>query len=211
MHGNSKFKPERRGGARPGAGRPRKDAPPRPPKVRAPSAHRRGRRESVFPAPAPLEALEALEAPAAPDEALEAPALLPTTARPGNRPRGVTGPRITPHGTVNGNSHRHSVLGSRPLLVEAARVERPALELLQRFENAELPLTRILRRMSDPTLPDDYRDKLALFALPYCHPKIMPIAASKRIQDLSDIELTARIKDLERGLLPLSLPDLTEN
>jgi hypothetical protein len=92
-------------------------------------------------------------------------------------------------------------------LATAARVKRPALALLDRIKEAELPLDRLLRRMCDPDLPEEYRDQLAAIALPYCHARIAPTAQPKRIKDLSDTEIAAHINALERGeLLPPLLP-----
>jgi hypothetical protein len=60
--------------------------------------------------------------------------------------------------------------------------------------------------MCDPRLPEDYRNQLAITAAPYCHPKIMPSILRKRVQDLSDAQIIAYTRVLERGeLLPLHL------
>jgi hypothetical protein len=87
------------------------------------------------------------------------------------------------------------------------QLKRPALELLDRFKNAELPLHRLLRRMCDESLSEEYRDQIAAIVLPFCHARIAPTTQPRRIKDLSDVELTAHIHALERGeLLPPLLP-----
>jgi hypothetical protein len=130
--------------------------------------------------------------------------------RPGPKPKNHGGKRSSagrPKGARTGSDKRFRGLGSEPTLGNAARVTRPALELLDRFKEAELPLHRLLRRMCDRTLPEEYRDKLAAIALPYCHAKILTPAQPRRIADLSDVELVAYTRALERGeLLPPLLP-----
>jgi hypothetical protein len=51
------------------------------------------------------------------------------------------------------------------------------------------------RRGAGRALPEQYRDQLAVAVLPYCHARIAPTARPQRVQDLSDAELSARIRD----------------
>ena len=40
-------------------------------------------------------------------------------------------------------------------------------------ERQELPLPRILRRINDASLPENYRDQLAIAVMSYVHPKLV--------------------------------------
>jgi hypothetical protein len=44
------------------------------------------------------------------------------------------------------------------------------------------PLAYLLREINDETVPKDRRDRLAIAAAPYCHPRLMPQRASKKDQ-----------------------------
>jgi hypothetical protein len=72
-------------------------------------------------------------------------------------------------------------------------------ELLARAkaEALELPIDRLLRRMNDPTLAEDYRDQLAAIVAPYTAPRLSAVSIKKRPAEMTDEEI-AQLIDLTR-------------
>ena len=62
--------------------------------------------------------------------------------------------------------------------------------LIQRAaaEELELPIPRLLRRMNDKNLPENYRDSLAIVAAPYFHARLASTTA--KVQFLGPEEMT---------------------
>jgi hypothetical protein len=79
-------------------------------------------------------------------------------------------------------------------------LERRALIFGEGGLDHELPLARILRRMSDPTLPEGYRDLLAQWALPYCHSRTAsaPILTPSQMTD-QQLERAIELAEAERS------------
>jgi len=69
---------------------------------------------------------------------------------------------------------------------KGARNKRLPLSRLEKLR-AELPLDRLLRRMRDKRLNEEYRDKLAALAAPFCHPRY---AVTAQAQPLTPGEMT---------------------
>ena len=65
----------------------------------------------------------------------------------------------------------------------------------------EMPLPRLLRRMNDRKLPENYRDQLAIAAAAYCHAKLSVVAAPRRPSAMTDDELDRAIAIAEEDLL----------
>ena len=78
-----------------------------------------------------------------------------------------------------------------------------SLALLNRVQKKgfELPLPRLLRRMNDKKLPEEYRDSLAAQAAPYCHARLSVVAAPQRPSAMTDDELDRQIAVAEEDLL----------
>jgi hypothetical protein len=64
-------------------------------------------------------------------------------------------------------------------------------------EGLEFPVDRLLRRMNDPNLPEDYRDSLAGIVAPYCSPRLSAVSITKRPVEMTDEEI-ARLLDQTR-------------
>jgi hypothetical protein len=67
-------------------------------------------------------------------------------------------------------------------------------------EDLELPVPRLLRRMNDNTLPENYRDSLAMAVAPYFHAKLATTAATVRIlgpEEMTDDQLREWIERAE--------------
>jgi hypothetical protein len=77
-----------------------------------------------------------------------------------------------------------------------------ARELLARAkaEALELPVDRLLRRMNDDRLPEDYRDHLAMAVAPYTAPRLSAVSITKRPAEMTDEEIA--------GLLDQAKDDL---
>jgi hypothetical protein len=73
-------------------------------------------------------------------------------------------------------------------------------ELLARAkaEALELPVDRLLRRMNDPGLAEDYRDHLAMAVAPYCSPRLSAVTIKKKPREMSDEEI-AELLDQAKG------------
>jgi hypothetical protein len=79
--------------------------------------------------------------------------------RGGGRPRGALGKR------------------SRELLEQA------------KAEGFEMPVARLLRRMNDPTVPEDRRDEIAAIVAPYTAPRLSAVSITKRPIEMTDDEI----------------------
>jgi hypothetical protein len=100
----------------------------------------------------------------------------------------------------NGGGHGGLRAGAgRP---PGARNKR-TIALLDRVKKKghELPLPRLLRRMNDKKLSEEYRDSLAAQAAPYCHARLSVVAAPQRPSAMADDELDRAIALAEEDLL----------
>ena len=80
-------------------------------------------------------------------------------------------------------------------------------ELLARAkaEALELPVDRLLRRMNDPGLDEDYRDHLAAIVAPYTAPRLSAISVTKRPAEMTDEEIARLIGMTEEDMLRLGV------
>jgi hypothetical protein len=85
-------------------------------------------------------------------------------------------------GIGSGKGGRREGAGRKP----GSRNKRLPLSRLEKLR-AEMPLDRLLRRMCDPALPEEYRDKLAMAAAAYCHPRY---SITSQAQPLTPGEMT---------------------
>jgi hypothetical protein len=74
-----------------------------------------------------------------------------------------------------------------------------ARELLARVkaEVLELPVDRLLRRMNDPTLSEEYRDQLAIALGPYTAPRLSAVTIKKRPNEMTDEEIAELLNQAE--------------
>jgi hypothetical protein len=62
------------------------------------------------------------------------------------------------------------------------------------MKDLEMPVDRLLRRMNDPRLPEDYRDHLAALAAPYTAVRLSAVSVMKRPSQMSTQELEDAIQ-----------------
>jgi hypothetical protein len=72
-----------------------------------------------------------------------------------------------------------------------------------RIEGIEMPVERLLRRINDHTLPEQYRDTLAIAVAPYCSPRLSATALIKSPASWTDQELKQVLGLTEQSLLQL--------
>jgi hypothetical protein len=72
-------------------------------------------------------------------------------------------------------------------------------------EALELPVDRLLRRMNDPALAENYKDQLAAILAPYTAPRLTAVAVNKRPAAMSDEEIAALIGMTQEDLLKLGV------
>ena len=70
-------------------------------------------------------------------------------------------------------------------------------------EALELPVDRLLRRMNDPDLAEDYRDQLAAIVAPYTAPRLSAVSITKRPVEMTDEEIAQLIGRTEEDMLRL--------
>jgi hypothetical protein len=75
-------------------------------------------------------------------------------------------------------------------------------ELLARAkaEALELPVDRLLRRMNDGRLPEDYRDHLAAIVAPYTAPRLSAVSVTKRPVEMTDEEIAALLEQTKEDM-----------
>jgi hypothetical protein len=74
-----------------------------------------------------------------------------------------------------------------------------------KVEGLEMPVARLLRRMSDPRLDERYRDTIAIADAPYCSPRLQALAIVKRPSQWTDQELMQVLGATEEDLLRLGV------
>jgi hypothetical protein len=80
-------------------------------------------------------------------------------------------------GRPKGACDKHPRLRMRDL---AAQVRADAMEM---------PIDRLIRRLNDASLSEEYRDKLAVAIAPYCSPRLSSVAITKRPGQMNDEEM----------------------
>jgi hypothetical protein len=80
-------------------------------------------------------------------------------------------------------------------------------DLLQQAEDGglELPVPRLIRRLNDPALSEEYRDRLAAIVAPYCSPRLNALAIVKRPSQWTDQELLHVLGQTEEDLLRIGI------
>jgi hypothetical protein len=74
-----------------------------------------------------------------------------------------------------------------------------------RVEGLEMPVQRLLRRLNDTSLSEEYRDRLAAIVAPYCSPRLNALAIVKRPAQWSDQELLQVLGQTEEDLLRIGI------
>jgi hypothetical protein len=90
-----------------------------------------------------------------------------------------------------------------PKLYRVLRTRLERLDAQAKAEVLEMPVERLLRRLNDPTLSEQYRDTLAIAVAPYCSPRLNALAIVKRPSQWTDQELLQVLGQTEEDLLRL--------
>jgi hypothetical protein len=72
-------------------------------------------------------------------------------------------------------------------------------------EGLEMPVDRLLRRMNDAGLAEDYRDQLATVVAPYTAPRLSAVSVTKRPVEMTDEEIAQLIGMTEEDMLRLGI------
>jgi hypothetical protein len=67
-------------------------------------------------------------------------------------------------------------------------------------EGLEMPVARLLRRMNDERLAEDYRDQLAAIVAPYTAPRLSAVSVAKRPAEMTDDEIAGMIDQAKEDL-----------
>jgi hypothetical protein len=105
-------------------------------------------------------------------------------------------------GRREGAGRPHGAKDKRPRITAAA-VKKTA-KLTRRTiarTGGTLPLTYMLKIMNDAKQPKERRDKMAVAAAPFCHPRLTVYAEAKRPSQMSDNELDKAIAIAEEDAL----------
>jgi hypothetical protein len=84
------------------------------------------------------------------------------------------------------------------------RREREAITKA-RAEGLEMPVDRLIRRMNDTSLPEQYRDEIASRVAPYTAPRLSSVAITKRPAEMTDDEIAQLIGLTEEDMLRLGI------
>ena len=79
------------------------------------------------------------------------------------------------------------------------------IEKLKPAETGELPVERLLRRMNDTSLPEQYRDQIAIAVAGFIHPRLSAVAVVKRPSQMTQAELDQLEAALKEDLLRLGV------
>ena len=74
-----------------------------------------------------------------------------------------------------------------------------------RTDALEMPVDRLIRRLNDASLSEEYRDKLAAIVAPYTAPRLSAVAITKRPAQMSDDEIAQMIGLTEEDMLRLGI------
>jgi hypothetical protein len=94
----------------------------------------------------------------------------------------------------------------KPRFATSGRTRQRTEDLVDRLVKAEaleLPLDRLLRRINDPTLSEEYKDKLASVAVNFTSPRLSAVALVKRPALMSDAEIETLLGLTNEDLLRL--------
>ena len=90
----------------------------------------------------------------------------------------------------------------RPKGAKGKRKRSQKLLAQIKADGLEMPVDRLLRRMNDPDLDEDYRDHLAALVAPYTAPRLSAVAITKRPAEMTDEEIARLIattkEDIDR-------------
>jgi hypothetical protein len=93
----------------------------------------------------------------------------------------------------------------RPRGALGKRVRARELCAQTKAEGLELPVDRLLRRMNDPGLAEDYRDQLAAIVAPYTAPRLSAVSVTKRPAEMTDEEIARLLALTEEDMLRLGI------
>ena len=94
----------------------------------------------------------------------------------------------------------------KPRFATSGRTRQRTEDFVDRLikaEALELPLDRLLRRCNDPTLSEEYKDKLASVAVNFTSPRLSAVALVKRPALMSDAEIETLLGLTNEDLLRL--------
>jgi hypothetical protein len=74
-----------------------------------------------------------------------------------------------------------------------------------RADGQIMPVDWLLKRLNDPELPSEYRDKLAAMVAPYTAPRLSAVAITKRPAMMSDEEIAQMVGLTEEDMLRLGI------
>jgi hypothetical protein len=89
------------------------------------------------------------------------------------------------------------------LRTEQALNARDEMLAQARVEGIEMPVARLLRRINDPSLSEQYRDTLSIALAPYTAPRLSATALIKSPSNWTDAELKQVLGMTEESLLQL--------
>ena len=112
-----------------------------------------------------------------------------------------------PHGGARrGGGRPKGARDKKPRFATSGRTRQRTEDLVDRLVKAEaleLPLDRLLRRINDPTLSEEYKDKLASVAVNFTSPRLSAVALVKRPALMSDAEIETLLGLTNEDLLRL--------
>ena len=68
-----------------------------------------------------------------------------------------------------------------------------------------MPIDRLLRRQNDSSLPEEYRDQIAIAVAPYTAPRLSAVSVTKRPAEMTDEEIARLIRLTEEDMLRLGI------
>jgi hypothetical protein len=68
-----------------------------------------------------------------------------------------------------------------------------------------MPVARLLRRMNDPTVPEDRRDEIAAIVAPYTAPRLSAVTVQKRPIEMTDQEIAGLLDQTKEDLHHLGI------
>jgi hypothetical protein len=74
-----------------------------------------------------------------------------------------------------------------------------------RADAQEMPIDRLIRRVNDASLSEEYRDRLAAIVAPYTAPRLSSVAITKRPAQMSDEEIATLLGLAQEDALRLGI------
>src|SRR6516165_1911520 len=93
----------------------------------------------------------------------------------------------------------------RPKGARNKRSKAANLVAQAKAEALTMPIDWLLRRLNDPKLRPEYRDKVAAILAPYTAPRLSSVAITKRPAQMSDEEIAQLIGLTEEDMLRLGI------